>query len=216
MTPTVGLLVISCGRPQYLASTLASAKQMLQGINGPRIIVDDSADPAYHAVLRKTDFDLILHDEKRGLSGAVQSGWDAMDCDYVFHLEEDFTFPKAVNLAEIVGWLEAVPTLAQMALIRNPAPTPIEQVYGGFIQANPDAYVPRGGYEEHAELFTLNPCVYPRWVTEVGWPEGGGEREFTDRLLGKYPDVTFGLLGSRNDAPRCVHIGHERAPSWKL
>jgi hypothetical protein len=206
----IGLLVISCGRPQYLAATLASAKAMLQGIDGPRVIVDDSADPAFHEVLRKTDFDLVLHDHKRGLSGAVQSGWDAMDCDYVFHLEEDFTFPKAVNLTEIVGWLEAVPNLAQMALLRQPW-SPVEHAAGGIIQTDPDVYVPRGGYEEHAKLFTLNPCVYPRWVTEVGWPEGGGEREFTDRLLGKYPESTFGFLGSRNDSPRCIHIGYESA-----
>lgn len=221
MSPTVGLLVVSCGRPQYLAPTLASAAQHLRGINGPRLIVDDSGNPEFHGQLRRLtiakDYNLACHRERSGLSAAVQTGWDQIgDCDYIFHLEDDFTFPHDVPVDHMVGLLDAIPELAQMALVRNPAPVPWEQAHGGFIQADPDAYVPRAGYEEHVKLFTLNPCVYPRWVTDVGWPRGGGEREFTDRLVEKHPEVTFGFLGSREDPPRCIHIGHQRVEGWKL
>lgn len=212
MSLTIGLLVISCGRPGYLATTLDSAARNLPGINGPKLIVDDSGSTEMQKMLRTLDgYDTAFHTENRGLSAAIQTGWDLLDdCDYIFHLEDDFTFPRAVDVKSIAKRLDAIPELAQLALVRQPW-SPEEHAAGGIIHLDPDAYVPREGYEEHVKLFTLNPCVYPRWVTELGWPEGGGEREFTDRLLGKYPEATFGYVGTRWDPPRCIHIGQESA-----
>jgi hypothetical protein len=193
---------------------------MLSGKIDHRIIVNDCLDPDYADWLRKTcyDFEIIRHTDKRGFCGAIQSGWAAIppDTDFVFHLEDDFTFNRPVPLKDMAAVLQANAHLVQLALRRQPWNAE-EVLAGGVIEMWPDEYVQEsstfGSWLEHRLFFTTNPSMYHvRWTRE-GWPDAPAcERAFTDKLLTD-EDVRFGFWGKRTDDPWVHHIGDVRAGS---
>lgn len=66
---------------------------------------------------------------------------------------------------------------------------------------------------EHRKFFTLNPCVYSIDITRPLWPQGGGEREFAERVF-MNPESTCAFLGSVDDPPLVDHIGNYRGGNW--
>jgi glycosyltransferase involved in cell wall biosynthesis len=206
----VALLCITDGRWDYLDQTLRSVEQMFKDDWTQALLVNDSGSqvPGMLALAGQT---IVNNPERKGLAGAIQTGWDnlADDIDYVFHLEDDFTFPDPVDVAEMVALLEANDDLAQVALLRQPW-SPEEQQAGGIFQANPSRFLQADGYVAQSNLFTFNPCVYPRWVT---FGPAGIEQKVTDDLLAA--GCHFGYLGQLDDPPRCVHIGARRSAGHK-
>lgn len=213
---SVGCLIITDGRGEYL-------EQMWDSLmwDGPdfdlTVLVDDSGDDEYgqwcHELIAPTVF--VHHSHRRGLAGAIQSGWNALgDVDYILHLEEDFTFPEPIPVDRMIRALNADPHLAQVCLKRNPALTPVEQSFGGFMNVNPEHYTNaivdgvRVVYQ--TQCFSFNPCVYPSWVRDFG---AGVESQVTDRLLAS--GHRFAYYGHAEDDPRCIHIGDRRSNGWK-
>jgi len=210
------LVVITDGRRQYLERALASADKHLPYFDY-RLAVDDSADLEFGRWLNRTfDGGTIHHGEKEGLSGAVRTAWEYLPAvDWVFHLEDDFVFPSDVPFDDMVDVCQQN-GLAQMCLVRQPC-NPTEAMAGGLLEGYPAPLERHDGFVTQSHLFSLNPCVYPAWVRAYGgWPEGGGEREFTDQLHKTRPDAKFGYWGEMGDPPRCIHIGASRTPTWKL
>lgn len=214
---STSLLVVTCGRQQYVAAAIESSSDLACDFDR-RVIVDDSMNPNFALWLHGNfgrDFEIISHKTKGGLSGAVRTGWEALsDSDWIFHLEEDFVFPGPVDVDSMIDrceWEE----LAQVCLVRQPC-NATESAAGGLLEGYPAEVREHDGWCSQSHLFSLNPCVIPKWVRDVGWPKGGGEREFTDRLLQLYPDTRFGYEGSFGDPPACLHIGASRSPTWKL
>jgi hypothetical protein len=121
---TVGLLVISDGREEYLHRTLESAREHLPD---PDVFIH--VDDRYH---------------KLGFAGAIQKGWQlAVDAgvDWLIHLEQDFTFNQPVDVPAIVEVLDRHPHLVQMALLRQPW-NRAEKAAGGIVQMHPASYTP--------------------------------------------------------------------------
>lgn len=151
---SVALLTISDGRHAYHQQALASALEMLPKFD-QYIWVDDRE----HAL---------------GFAGAIQHGWQQVTADWVMHFECDFTFDEPVDVAAIIAVLRTHPYLTQMALLRQPV-NDIERAAGGVIEQHPDSYhtVRWQGQEwrEHRRFWTTNPCVYPRWIVDRGWPQ---------------------------------------------
>lgn len=149
-----------------------------------------------------------------GMAGAVRAAWDLLpeDTDFVFHCEEDFVFRQPVPVDHICKTLEYNTHLAQIVLKRQPWSAE-EQAAGGIIECHPDDYEDQAGWVEHSRIFSLNPCVYPYWITRVGWPDGN-EAEFTQRMLNH--GMRFAFWGSRADPPMVIHIGTVRARGWRL
>ena len=206
--PRIALLVITDGRWNYLSDCLASAEANLSWPFVERILVDDSAMPGCPD---PEGWTIVRNPERRGLAGAIQAGWDALpDCDFVFHLEDDFVFPAPVDVESMVFHLRNDWKLAQVALMRQPW-GPDEQAVGSVYATDPMAYTEAAGIVTHRKLFTFNPCLYPRIITDYG---AGLERDVTDRLLAE--GARFAYLGAKDDAPRCWHIGHQRSPGYKL
>jgi hypothetical protein len=91
-----------------------------------------------------------------------------------------------------------------------------EHAAGGIIEMNPDLYTDREtlGIEwvEHQRIFSLNPCLIPRWVLNRGWPEGN-EAQFTTEAV--VAGLSFGFYGNRADPPRVIHLGEERSMGWR-
>jgi hypothetical protein len=211
---SVGLLVITDGRGEYLERmlpTLGDTAAM------EAVVVDDSGDPEYNHWLRTivpVSWHVTPTEPRRGLTGALDTGWREMwhrDVNYVFHVEEDFTFPTPPPVADMIYVLAANPDIAQVVLKRQPW-SPEEQAAGGIIECHPDDYQPRAGWVQHHRIFSLNPCLYPAWVMQYG--AEGAEAGITERLLdaGK----SFAFYGHKDDPPRCIHIGARRSPSWVL
>lgn len=168
------------------------------------------------------DFTVDVGDEDHrfGLAGAVREGWGAAlerGATHVFHIEEDFVFNEPIDVDGMAWILERGP-YAQVCLKRQADPRTEEAAAGGFMELNPDAYTEVRStrqlrWTEHDRLFSLNPCLIPRRVLELGWPDGN-EAEFTAMCAAE--GLRFAYYGGKSDPPRVEHIGWQRSVGWRL
>ena len=157
-------------------------------------------------------------DHRLGMAGAVRAAWDwaiERDVDYLLHVEEDFRFLE-LPLDGMLDVFRQDETLAQVVLKRQPW-SPEEVQAGGIIECHPDEYTDHRAdqlsWVSHQRIFSLNPCLIPRRILEIGWPDGN-EAEMTSTLVGK--GYRFGFYGHRADPPRVQHIGAVRGAGWRL
>jgi hypothetical protein len=217
----IGLLVITDGRGDYLARTLQTAHEHLVGLDGPRLLFDDSGDRTYRHHLCSTyrdQFDRIgWHPSGRrhGQAATIVAArrlMTEMGAELVFHLEDDFEFFQAIPLHDMAAVLGRRPYLAQMALLRQ-AWFPSELRAGGIIERHPDEYTPvtdgPARWFEHRLWFTLNPCLYRAELADLAYPAGRRHEWRFSRQLCTDPDVKFGLWG--DGRPWVHHIGARRA-----
>lgn len=219
----IALLVMTDGRRDCISRTIASANDHLQGTITRRLINDDSADPAHREWLAQQfgplGFELIPPAPTRqGFGGAIRHAWDFLRAvapePFVFHLEDDFTFNRPVNLDDVAFVLAENPHLVQLAFRRQPWNAE-ERAAGGIVEQHPADYCQvmnqRGvRWLEHRRFFTTNPSLYRRTLLEYGWPDGQhSEGMFTHRLLAN-PKLRFGFWGSRDSGEWVTHIGNER------
>lgn len=189
---------------QYLPGCMASYAEHV-GFGGASTIIDDA-------------------DHRLGMAGAVRAAWGwavEQGTDYLLHVEEDFLFTDRVPLAEMVAILERAPHLAQVVLKRGPW-SAAEVAAGGIIEMAPTEYLDRSfgpgcEFVEHGRVgdcgFSLNPCLIPRRVLELGWPDGN-EAEMSQALVDK--GFSFAFYGRREDPPHCEHVGAVRGAGWRL
>lgn len=216
MTQTT-LLVITDGRRDCLQRTLDSFELCVNQANiGRRVIVNDCPDPGYAEWIDTLGFDTHVKPlrRRRGFGGAIAAGWAAIgDTDYVLHLEDDFLFTRYVDLKAVIRVLESHPHLVQIALRRQPW-NEEEKAAGGIIEMNLDQYVFCGNgadcWIEHRMFFTTNPCVYPRWVRDRGWPQGEYSEGVFGHQLFEDPNLKSAFWGKANDLPWVLHIGDQR------
>lgn len=223
----IALLVITDGRDDYLDQAVTSAEASLDGPVTERWMYDDTGDDTYRQQLasRYPTFTHLNAGPRQGFGGAIRAAWATLAArsraDYVFHLEQDFTFHRPVDLLNMAGVLAANPHLAQLALRRQPW-NDHEEAAGGIVEQHPDAYDDcsdgTNHWLEHRLCFTTNPSLYRRSLCWTAWPEGGNsEGHFTHQLLQTgTPEATgnrvrFGYWGTRMSTPWVHHIGHQRA-----
>lgn len=215
----VSLIVITDGRQSCIEQTIDRFDDLIKYDFYERIIINDSGDVRYHNFLITAfpSFKIVSHEERRGLAGAVQSAWDSVSrhADYVFHLEDDFIMKKKFDIDHMIFLLKKNPHLTQMALVRDPV-NPPEREAGGFVFQNKESYEQKGDFFEHGRLFTLNPCVYPMSTVNIGWPDHGGESEFTQKVHSIDTSLRFGYYGNMYDEPLVTHIGGRRSEGWFL
>jgi hypothetical protein len=211
----IDLVVLTCGR-EYLSQTLASAEEHLKGDITHRLMFDDSGDSAYREWLRQFGFEVVpLATRQLGYMRAMTEVWNYLSThagsDKVFHLEDDFIFERDVHLDEMSRLLDTQPHLAQVVLLRHPF-YPRELRAGGIVEEHPESYTQRDEdgikWLEHDLFFSLNPCMYRRELTKMGWPAG----RKSEKLVG--PKLTaqgkrFAFLG--HGELYATHIGKERA-----
>jgi uncharacterized protein YifE (UPF0438 family) len=207
-------------RPEMLDATILSTEKNLKGDFVQKIIINDSGVDEYHFQLLDrygSDYKIISHKTNRGLSGSVRTLWeiaDELDIDYIWHQEGDFTFNENINVNTLLNIFD--PYIAQVTLKRQPVNNE-EANYGGFMQRDRASYdqVYRGNikYSTHRNFFTLNPGLYPRWVINLGWEQGWGEKEFGERLFSNHL-VKCAYYGWVDDPPLVNHIGVYRGGNW--
>ena len=215
----ISLVVITDGRQSCIEQTIDRFNEVINYSFFEKLIINDSGDPRYHDFLinRFPDFNVVSHEQRRGLAGAVQSAWASVnpEVDYVFHLEDDFLFNKSIDIAHMAFLLRQNPQLVQMALVRASV-NPPEEAVGGFVFQHLADYSQKEDYFQHGRLFTLNPCLYPMSTVKMGWPDHGGESEFTTKVHSIDKDYRFGFYGNIYDEPLVTHIGGRRSEGWFL
>src|SRR5437016_1331942 len=120
----IALICLTDGRWQYLARTLESALNagVFEEIS-EAVLIDDSSEhmPSDLVASCNKRFSKTIsrtHDGERfGFCGAIQRAWSSIkgyDYDFVFHLEDDFTFNERVDIPEMARILREHGYLAQM------------------------------------------------------------------------------------------------------
>lgn len=214
----IALLVVTDGRHEFLRETIASARDALNGPITTRVMFDDTGDEQYRAQLRDeyAEFVHIGAPTRRGFGGAINRAWATLrrcEARFVFHLEQDFTFNRPVDLDAMARVLDQHPYLVQLALRRQPiVPTEIEA--GGVVECWPDEFTEcehgDDQWLEHRLFFTTNPSLYRAGLCDFGWPlVERSEEEFTAQQL-RNPDARFGYWGARESGEAVHHIGAER------
>jgi len=205
----IGLAVISDGRWDYLAQTLGTLRH-LDGID-EKLFVNDSGHPG---PVESSLFDhtRISHARRRGLAATVRSAWafaTISGWSHLIHWEEDFLLTRPVDARNLAATCDRH-QLAQVVLKRQ-AWNPAEIQAGGIIETKPDAYTDHGDVTIHSEIFSLNPCIIPRAVFSLGWPDSN-EAGATAFLTGR--GWQFGFWGAKYDPPIVEHIGAHRSAGW--
>lgn len=213
----ITLVVVTHGRRQCISETIPSAEANLTGPIVRRFISDDSGDIEYQAWLRVQfpGYELVTG-KPVGLAGNVIRARNAVigsGQQWVFWLEDDFTFNRPVDLVAMRDLLVARPHLTQMAL-RRQAWFPDELAVGGFIEQHPDDYTDFDGWMEHRRFFTLNPHLTSRqFLIDHPWPTGShSEAVFGRRVL--TGTRTAGYWGSRHDEPWVHHFGERTGKGY--
>jgi hypothetical protein len=219
----IALVVFTDGRVDCIDQTIRSAAKNLHGSITTKLINDDSDDPEYRLWLRQNfeplGFRLIPPAEGRqGFGGAIRHAWAHLKSEtrepFVFHLEDDFTFNRPVDLDAMAFTLVNHPNLVQLALRRQPW-NDEESAAGGIVEQHPHDYTQLmdehgAAWLEHRRFFTTNPSIYRRSLLQRTWPEGEhSEGLFTHDLL-RSEKTRFAFWGHRNDDPWVTHIGHQR------
>ena len=218
----IAALVITDGRVNVLRRTIASFEEQVSGPIIERFIYDDSGNPGVRKLIQSwfPKWSLIQHPsgERQGFAGAVRTGWQAIReysvADYIFHLEDDFTFNVPIDLEDFQGILKQRPDLAQLALLRQPWNAE-EIAAGGVMQQHPDWYIPHldgkgRSWVEQDQFFTTNPSLYRRSLLEMfDWPEDSYSEGLFSSML-RQAGFRFGYWGEYGDPPAVTHIGAHR------
>jgi hypothetical protein len=177
MNDKVLLGIIDNKRPDCLDATIQSLEDNLFCDFFKKVIIDDSGDSEYSKYLEEKysdRYEIYSHSVNMGLSGSIRTLWNIAtiyDIDYVWHQEGDFIFNEKIDVNILKYKLNNKKTLAQVALKRQ-AINDQEISVGGFMYQNPTSYEPyihdNVKWLEHRNFFTLNPCLYPKWVFNLG------------------------------------------------
>lgn len=215
-------VLIGDGRGDYLAQTAASLSHVNHPIHA-RIMINDEANPIYCSSLdaEYPEWD-IRHTGRLGMAGAVQAGFSAaleFDPDFVLWLEEDMVLIDDLPVGAAAAELDRPQNdrIAQMVFKRLPWwGSPDEMECGDQWQAIKRLahfYTPHGPYSTHDYIFSLNPCLIPRRIVELGW-DRDNEAGMTKRLLDL--GYVFGHWGGLDSPPLVEHIGVDRSQDWQL
>ena len=215
----IALLVMTDGRDDLLMQTVASAAVMLQGpITHYVMHTDNGPDHRAELAIAYPTFD-VIGGPRLGFGGAIDRAWRHvahLPVRYVFHLEDDFTFNRTLDLRPMAHALYAHTYLAQLALRRQPW-NDDEAAAGGIVEMWPDEYtdVEWEGehWLEHRLFWTTNPSLLRVERCGFGWPVvKHSERFYTERVLAS-PESRFAFWGARDSGEWVRHIGAARAGS---
>jgi len=216
----IDLLVMTDGR-DHIFETIPSAEAFLVGPISTKIIHDDSGNPANAERLHRVfpDWQIVQTSGRAGFGGAIRSAWTTLreltDAPYIFHLEDDFTFNRTVELVDLAAVLDRRQHLVQIALRRQPW-NAAEVAAGGVVELHADDWTEHFDGErawlESARNFTTNPGLYRRrLIEEHEWPTGQEtEGRFGIGLLEADPETRFGFWGARDSGEWVRHIGAAR------
>ena len=213
----IALLVMTDGRRQYIHEVISSASTLLDGPIIEKWMHDDSGDEANRQWLHEQfpSFIQIGEGPRKGFGGAYSFAWktlsDNSEADYIFNLEDDFTFNREVPLEAMAKKLDENPHVYQMAL-RRQAWNSEEIRAGGIIERWPHNFQQEDGWISHRMWFTTNPSLYRKSLVDTRtYPDvKDAEGHFCISILDSDPEARFGYWGQKSDSAWVEHIGRQR------
>jgi hypothetical protein len=118
-SPTVTLVITSCGRLDLLSQTVDSFEKYNTYQLSGRIIIDDSADPKVRAKIEEkfsNTFDLYFNNPSLGQIGSIDRAYSKVSSEYIFHCEDDWLFSRPNFIEESLTILEANSKILQVWL----------------------------------------------------------------------------------------------------
>lgn len=212
------ILIFSTSRYEFLIPTLRSFYELVDfsGFEKFTIFTCDypkRRDPEkIKALSEKYGFDqVILNRKNEGYSVSWRNAWRLVpnDTDFIFHLEEDFTFNKPIIVKKMVRLLtNPIVDLFQVFLKRQPVFEEndyVKDVESGKIGwdvnlLGQDAVLCNA-------FFNSNPGVYPYWITKIKLPFNPQEGVIIAELKKLFPSGHSAIFGKRNDPPLLTHTG---------
>lgn len=205
-TGTVTLVVHTGGQAEnwptrraYLERSLASLLEQVEGPIVQRVIYDCWGDAEIREELRRMvescGFYVVGPEHPVDFTEGMQALWTYLrrraKGDFIFAVEDDFTYERPVDLVPMIAALKRNPHLVQMALLRDPSYQDERELeaIGNILGWPRPAFDFRDGWFEHRQFFTLNPSLFRRSLTERPWPTGHhsetlfGKSLFNDRAL---------------------------------
>ena len=187
---TVAVVVHTGGQPAnwptrrgYLERSLASLAEQVSGPIVQRVVYDCWGDAAIRreveALAIPLGFYVVGPTSPVDFTASMQALWGYLRrrvrAEYVFAVEDDFTYDRPVELADLVLALKANPDLVQMALLRD-ACYPDERETGGHPRlARSPAFTFRERWFEQREFWqqpVAVPALADRPAVALGPPLG--------------------------------------------
>lgn len=219
---SVALLLMTDGRDPLLHLTIQSALTNLMGKLDHLVIHTDAGhEHGRHLNSVYPEFDIVSNPQRLGFGGAIRHAWKIVNeeysPDYLFHLEDDFTFNRYVPIDGMKDVLHHHPHLTQLALRRQPW-NEQEKAAGGIVEMWPNEYEEKDWgvhvWLEHKLFVSTNPCLFPRRIVEKGWPDiPRSEEAFSQQLFTEDSLARSGFWGSRHSGEWVFHTGEQRVGS---
>lgn len=199
-----------------LAATIGSFDQHVSPPPVRRMVVQDG--PCALPPHGPYGWDCLTLPRPSGFCVATEALWElaaaGRDYDYVFWLEHDFAFKRAVELTGLAVALDENPHLAQMSLVRDSVNAD-EREHGGVIAKHihrGDDFTDRGRWLEHTAYWTTTPNLMTReFMVENGWPSGP-ECEGKMGAAMRAQAFTFGAWG--DGEPWVEHTGQRTGKGY--
>lgn len=223
--PEVALVVHTGGAPEtwpdrsaYLRASLASLNERLILPRWERRVIwsdwGDGFRAELEAIAEEHGFYLpprLTPERRLGYAGSMQAKWryiaNVVRAPWVFATEDDFTLDRDVDVAALVGVLDARPLVSQVALLRGPLNDRERQAE--TILGHPcSAFDRHATHLEHQRFFTCNPSLFRRSLTDRSWPSGHHSEAVYGRALFA-SGMTAALWGQGEQW--VTHLGDVRA-----
>jgi hypothetical protein len=205
-------ITLTHGRKEIFYSYRKSWYKKLKGNIVKEIIIDDSGDLNYFNWLKityKNATVVKVGDVQMGFAEAMtRSFTEALnsECDYIFHLEEDFFLISEVNLDSLVGVFKENSMLSQIVLKRNNVFEP-EFLHGDLLNSfNTIGTENINGIEitKQDVWWSCNPNIYPVKISKIGWiKEDDSEKKFSKKVFDS--GYISAYLGTNKDKNICHH-----------
>lgn len=203
-------------RRAYLERSITSLQAKVSGPIVQSVIYDCWGDPGIRAelsaMMQPLGFYVVGPAGPVDFTEGMKAMWGYLakraKGDYIFAVEDDFTYERPVDLADMIAVLRRDPNLAQMALLRDPCYDDEKQT-GGILGWPLPAFTFHEGWLSHRQFWTNNPSLFRRSLTDKTWPTGRHSETLFGKSLLNDPKVHMGFWGDGTEYIR--HIGEVRA-----
>lgn len=214
------LIVLTDERPGYLQKTINSARERLMGRFDHQLILDDSGYSPFGQWLERTfpEFEIVHNKANIGRMLTMARMWEmvrGLDFDFVFFLQNDFTFNVPIDVDHMQSVMMHRPKLAQIALMRQPWNAK-EKECGGILAKDGGRLYEQMEWSghfwlEHTVRFTDNPYLARAEISRIPYPQTVTCESDWGNLLHEH-GYHFAYWGKFLDPPRVEHIGCQNGP----
>ncbi len=181
--PSIAWITLTSGRKDYLQTSRKSWYKFVDQKNLEEIIIDTSGNAEYaewlsneypNAKIFSLDkTEVIRGDWHNGIKQAYEYFYNTaktIECDYIFHTEDDYVALTSINLYDSIEILESDPDIVQVNFVRQPWGKD-EEESGGVLKncqklgnVMTEKNNGKNKWVEHRAYFTFGPSIYRKEI----------------------------------------------------